>query len=142
MKIRTETAANSASVSAFIEKALLGSLAAKNVQSLNTGIVLSIRDESNSIIAGVTASTAYGWLLIKTLWVHEDKRGSGLGRQLMEAVESHGRELGCHGAWLDTSDPDARSFYEARGFETFGELSNSSEQFPAEHRRWFMKRAL
>lgn len=142
MKIRTETAADSASASTFIESALLGALAAKNVQSHNTQIVLSIRDESDSIVAGVTASTAYGWLLIKTLWVQEDKRGGGLGRQLMEAVENRGRELGCHGAWLDTSDPDARSFYEARGFETFGQLSNSSKQFPADHRRWFMKRAL
>lgn len=142
MKIRTETGAAGVAAGETINKALLSSLAAKNAQSHNAEIVLSIRDDSGAIIAGITASTAYGWLLIKTLWVHEDRRGKGFGCQLMGAVEVRGRELGCHGAWLDTSDPDAKAFYEAQGFESFGELSKSPEQFLPEHRRWFMKRRL
>ncbi|MCR9135470.1 MAG: GNAT family N-acetyltransferase [Alphaproteobacteria bacterium] len=142
MKIRAESDTESAAVSDFVETELLRALAASNVQSENTQIVLSIRDEANAIVAGVTASTAYGWLLIKTLWVREDQRGNGLGRQLMQTVEARGRELGCHGAWLDTSSGQARAFYEAQGFETFGKLSNMPDQFPGDHRRWFMKRAL
>lgn len=142
MKIRTETDAGSAAVSDFVETELLHALAASNVQSQNARIVLSIRDDANAIVAGVTASTAYGWLLIKTLWVRGDQRGNGLGRRLMLAVETRGKELGCHGLWLDTSSRDAKAFYEAQGFETFGELSNMPDQFPGDHRRWFMRRTL
>ena len=60
----------------------------------------------------------------------------------MAAAELEGRELGCHGAWLDTSSMDARQFYLRHGYEDFGTLENRKGQFPAGHMRWFMKRDL
>ena len=93
-------------------------------------------------MAGLTASTSYGWLLIKTLWVHEDQRGTGLGRQLVEAAEKKAQDLGCANAWLDTSNPAAHGFYRALGYEAFGVLENDQYTTPTGHRRWFMKKRL
>lgn len=129
-------------VAGTIETELLRSLRATLPQSDNQGFVLSAKSERGELVGGLTASTSYGWLLVKNLWVAETQRGKGLGRALMAKAETKARDLGCHGAWLDTSSPDARRFYERLGYETFGQLSNATGQTPETHRRWFMKKAL
>ncbi len=125
-----------------IETELLKSLRSHLAQSTNTGFSLEIRDDSHQLIGGLTASTSYGWLLVKTLWVKDEYRGTGLGRSLMAAAEGKAVELECHSIWLDTSSPDALHFYQTLGYEVFGEIGNTPEQYPPEHRRWFMKKSL
>jgi ribosomal protein S18 acetylase RimI-like enzyme len=125
-----------------IEAELCASLSQINRQTLNLHKTFCRRDRHGEIIAGLTCSTAYGWLHIEALWVAVDRRGQGFGRQLMVTAEAFGRENGCHGAWLDTSNADAFAFYRRLRYDVFGELTNSEGQFPAEHHRWFLKRAL
>ena len=125
-----------------IETALLASLARSNTQAENDSFVLAHKSESGAVAGGVTGSTSYGWLLIKTLWVDEMHRGGGLGRQLVFAAEDRGREIGCHSAWLDTSSEAAHSFYSHLGYSDFGVLANEPDQPPTDHCRWFMKKAL
>jgi len=127
---------------AEIENALLGSLHATLPQSENTSVILTASDDKGSMIAGLTASTSYGWLLIKTLWVSEANRSAGLGRALMSCAEAKAKSVGCHGSWLDTSNPSAKAFYDRLGYETFGTLENALGQHPSSHRRWFMKKTL
>ena len=45
---------------------------------------------------------------------------------------------GCHGAWLDTFDFQARGFYEKLGYTCFAELP----EYPIGHSRFFMKKPL
>ena len=93
----------SASEAAELEARLLNTLGTLLPQSVNANYRWAARDSSGEIIGGITASTSYGWLLIKILWVHEDFRGQGLGHRLMDGAENWARELDCHGAWLETS---------------------------------------
>lgn len=125
-----------------IETELLRSLRATLPQSENQGFVLSAKSTGGELAGGLTGSTSYGWLLIKSLWVAEAQRGKGLGRTLMDKAENKARDLGCHGAWLDTSSPDAMRFYRRLGYETFGQLANATGQPPETHRRWFMSKRL
>lgn len=125
-----------------IETALLASLAKLNTQAENGSIVLAHRGENDVLMGGVTAVTSYGWLLIKTLWVEETQRGSGVGKQLVLATEGRARNIGCHSAWLDTSSESAHSFYSHLGFVDFGILANDKDQLPTDHCRWFMKKTL
>jgi GNAT superfamily N-acetyltransferase len=131
-----------ADVAQEIETCLLSSLAQLNTQSTNTIVVLVKRDRSGRLIAGVSGSTSYGWLLVKLLWVTETARGQGLGRDLMQAAEERALELGCHGIWLDTSNPLARQFYLGIGYTDFGVLKNDEDHTPPDHCRWFMKKML
>lgn len=131
-----------ANCSDAIEKEMLAALALANVQSSNISIVLALRDDDGSLLGGLTASTSYGWLLIKTLWVAEELRGHGQGRALMDRAEAEGRAIGVHSVWLDTSSSMARTFYENLGYEEFGVLQNSPHQNPNGHCRWFMKKTL
>ena len=138
----TEPLSKHAQVSKEIEEELLASLALSNAQSTNATIVLTKRDSSGKLLAGVSGITSYGWLLVKLLWVHEDHRKTGVGRTLMLEAESRAKELGCHGAWLDSSSSAARDFYVRLGYSEFGRLSNGPDHEPAQHRRWFMKKTL
>ncbi|MBX2835254.1 MAG: GNAT family N-acetyltransferase [Gammaproteobacteria bacterium] len=125
-----------------IEQELLHSLQESLPQSQNTSIILSARLAGGELVGGVTGSTSYGWLLIKTLWVKPSRRQKGLGKSLVLAIENKALSTGCHAAWLDTSNPMARVFYEKLGYEGFAELANTELQKPSEHRRWFLKKLL
>lgn len=125
-----------------IEEKLLHSLADLNSQSINTSVVMTVKNDRGDLIGGVTGSTSYGWLLVKTLWVSVDQRGAGLGRKLMQTVEEKARHLDCHSAWLDTSNSQAREFYLRLGYVDFGVLKNGLENEPKKHHRWFMKKPI
>lgn len=125
-----------------LEAELLLSLRCELQQSLNSGFTLSVKGPEGELIGGLVASTSYDWLLVKILWVAKNQRNSGIGRSLMAAAEVKARELDCHSVWLDTSSPQAFQFYSKLGYEVFGQLENSEGQFPPDHRRWFMKKAL
>ena len=64
--------------------------------------------------------------------------GRGLGTELMARAEAEAIARGCHGAWLDTFEFQARGFYERLGYECFGELKD----YPAGSARYFMRKTL
>ncbi len=133
---------NQDAVSEAIEARLLASLAETSEQSNNGSFVLAIHDDAGGLIGGLTGRTSYGWLLIKTLWVDAQYRRTGLGSRLVSEGENRGQALGCHSAWLDTSNQQAYEFYTALGYDVFGEISNRDGQSPLGHKRWFMKKPL
>ncbi|MBO9427030.1 GNAT family N-acetyltransferase [Labrenzia sp. R4_1] len=138
----TEPVSAHAEVTAEIERNLLASLSGLNSQATNSTLVLSRRDPNGNLVAGLSGSTSYGWLLVKLLWVHRGLRGTGVGTVLMGEAEERAKAIGCHGAWLDTSNQAARDFYRRLGYSDFGLLSNSPGNDPEGHCRWFMKKSL
>ena len=56
----------------------------------------------------------------------------------MQLAEREAVSRGCHGAWLDTFEFQARGFYERIGYECFGELPG----YPRGFSRFFMKKIL
>lgn len=130
------------SVATQLEAQLLKTLRREQPQAENEACIFVAKDEQEVMVGGLTASTSYGWLLIKIVWVADDQRGSGLGRALVQRAEDWGRDVGCHAVWLDTSSPGAKRFYEKLGFATFGELKNQPGQHPEGHCRWFMQKTL
>lgn len=129
-------------LAARLESELLSALSLNQTQALNTGFTLSANAAEGELIGGLVASTSYSWLLVKILWVEESQRHLGVGRSLMEAAETKAIALGCHSVWLDTSNANAKKFYDALGYQVFGALENSEGQVPPDHCRWFMKKTL
>ncbi|MGF6176690.1 GNAT family N-acetyltransferase [Ensifer sp. 4252] len=87
---------------------------------------------------GLSGYTAWGWLFVQWLWLPEDLRGQGLAGKLLAAAEEEAIRRGCHGAWIDTFNPQARRAYERQGYECFGELPD----FPPGRSRVFLKKLL
>ena len=72
------------------------------------------------------------------LFVPEVLRGQGLAGKLLGMAQDEARARGCHGAWLETFNPDARRLYEQLGYAPFGELPD----FPVGHSLIFMQKTL
>ncbi|NJK42230.1 MAG: GNAT family N-acetyltransferase [Aquincola sp.] len=122
----------------LLEAALLDTLRATLPQGRNSRLTVILQD-GEEILGGLVGSTAYGWLLVKVLWIDPRFRGRGLGRRLMARAADEAVARDCHGIWLDTSSPKARDFYLALGFTPFGQIANSKDHHPPEHRRWFLQ---
>jgi len=101
-------------------------------------LAVVIRDDAQHIVGGLWGWTSFGWLFVELLVVPESMRGKGLGTQLMGKAEAEARSRGCHSAWLDTFEFQARGFYEGLGYGCFGELPD----FPVGFSRYFMRKAL
>jgi len=59
---------------------------------------------------------------ISAIVVDESRRGTGVGRALVDAAEAEARERGCEVLWLTTAERrgDAHAFYRALGFDETG----------------------
>jgi GNAT superfamily N-acetyltransferase len=125
-----------------VRKAIVATLVAYNESqagpSQNRPIAILIRDRANAIVGGLWGHTGYDWLFTQLLVVPASLRGRGVGKQIMQLAEREATARGCHYAWLDTFEFQARAFYERIGYVCFGELSN----YPPGFSRFFMKKAL
>jgi GNAT superfamily N-acetyltransferase len=104
----------------------------------NRPLVVELRDADGAIVGGLWGSTAYGWLFTQLLVVPEQLRRQGAGRRLMSVAEGEALKRGCHAAWLDTFEFQARGFYEQLGYSCFAELPD----YPKGSSRYFMRKEL
>jgi GNAT superfamily N-acetyltransferase len=104
-----------------------------------TFVAFFLRDEHGQVLGGVNGNFgSFGWLYVNALWVADELRGSGYGRQLMERIEAEAARHGCKNAFLNTMSFQAPEFYRKIGYTVFGEL----EDFPAGHSRIFLRKTL
>jgi GNAT superfamily N-acetyltransferase len=127
---------------AAIRTAIVDPLVAFNTSQ--TGIAdfrplaVVLTDSHGDTIGGLWGRTAFGWLFVELLFVPESIRGQGVGRDLMRRAEAEAIARGCHAAWLDTFQFQARGFYERLGYTCFGELAD----YPRGFSRYFMRKML
>ncbi len=101
-------------------------------------LVLTIEDSDAQVVGGLCGRTAYDWLFVELLFVPESLRGRGVGKDLLSRAEREAITRGCHSAWLDTFEFQARGFYERLGYTCFGELAN----YPTGSTLYFLKKTL
>jgi GNAT superfamily N-acetyltransferase len=101
-------------------------------------LVIEVRAGDGRVIGGLSGVTSFGWLFVKLLVLPPELRGGGLGTELMRQAEQEALRRGCHAAWLDTFEFQARAFYERLGYRCFGELPD----YPAGFSRFFMTKKL
>ncbi len=87
-------------------------------------------------LGGLCCRTRREMLVLELVALPPELRGAGLGTKLFRIAETEGYRRGCRGAWLQTSDWQARGFYEKLGYHVFGSLPD----YPAGHTRFFMTR--
>jgi ribosomal protein S18 acetylase RimI-like enzyme len=100
-------------------------------------LIISVtHPNTNELLGGLWANTAYSYLHIELLYLPEELRGTGLGRQLMAQAEQEAFRRRCRGVWLDTFSFQARGFYERIGYTVFGIF----EDYPPGHSRFFLRK--
>jgi len=85
-------------------------------------VTLFARDRLEAIKGGLLGYVWGGWFHITHLWVSEECRGSGLGRQLLETAEREAAASGARGAFLSTFDFQAPDFYRRYGYEVYAKF--------------------
>jgi GNAT superfamily N-acetyltransferase len=76
-----------------------------------------LRNEAGEVIAAFNGHTWGGCCVIAHLWVHESRRGAGLGRALVRAAEAEAVRRGCEQMVVSTHSFQAPAFYERLGYE-------------------------
>jgi GNAT superfamily N-acetyltransferase len=97
-------------------------------------------DESGDLLAGCVGHTEdiWQWLTIDTMWVRPERRGEGLGRAVLEAVEEQARERGCRWAKLNTWEFQAPGFYLRCRYVEYGRETD----YPPGHVNHLMRKEL
>lgn len=98
---------------------------------------LVLRAQGGRLIGGAHAILNMGLVEVRGLWVDPARRGEGLGRSLLAALEREAAARGVTRVALDTYDWQARRFYEKLGYRVFGTL-----RYPAGPRRFYMEKDL
>ena len=101
-------------------------------------IAIFSRDVDGSVMAGLSGWTWAGWLKVNSLWVREDRRGKGVGRDLLAAAEAEGKARGCTRATLDTYSFQAPLFYQRLGYRIVGAV----DDMPAGHKHYTLVKDL
>jgi GNAT superfamily N-acetyltransferase len=104
----------------------------------NKPIVIAIRGADGAVLGGLWGHTGFDWLFTQFLVVPEALRRRGVGSEIMRLAEQEAVRRGCHGAWLDTFEFQARGFYERIGYTCFAELAD----YPKGLSRFFMRKDL
>ena len=97
-----------------------------------------VQTADGEIVGGVLGELFWEWFNIDLLWVKEELRGRGYGRQLLARVEAEARQRGAKHAFLDTFSFQAPEFYKRYDYTVFGELPD----FPPGHTRYYMTKEL
>lgn len=84
----------------------------------------------DTIVGGIDACmTAFKILYVSTVFVEENYRQQGIGRQLMNELEKRAVVLGANMIRLDTFDWQGKDFYISLGYEQVGFYENPKDGF-------------
>jgi GNAT superfamily N-acetyltransferase len=75
------------------------------------------RDESGTVLAGISGFTWGGCCFVSYLWVADEHRGKGLGSALLEVFEKNATDNGCKIALVASHSFQSPGFYKRMGYE-------------------------
>lgn len=96
------------------------------------------RNESKNVIGGIRATCYWNTLHIELLWLSDECRGQGTGKNLIEAAESFAKSNGCEKAFVETTSWQAKPFYEKVGYEHIATLPDR----PKGHASYYLTKTL
>ena len=95
-------------------------------------------DDDGALTGGLRGACYWNTLHIELLWLADSARGSGSGRQIIEAAEDFARENGCEKGLVETTSWQAKPFYEKNGYTLMATL----EGRPKGHASHYLSKTL
>jgi len=83
-------------------------------------INMVLKDSEGNVVGGISASTQVRVMYLETLWVADEYRKRGYGRDLVLAAERAGFENGCITSHTWSLSFQAPGFYQKIGYEVLG----------------------
>jgi len=103
-----------------------------------TFLMILVRDDAGTIVAGLHGWTWGDCCEIKALWVQADRRRQGLGSRLLAAAETEARRRGARQIVLSSHTFQTPAFYHRHGYETLFVI----EGYPSPHGQHYLRKRL
>jgi GNAT superfamily N-acetyltransferase len=87
-------------------------------------LAIFLRNADKQMMAGLSGYTWAGFCEIRFLWVHEDVRGLGFGKQLLSGAEAEAKARGCSLIVLTSYSFQAPDFYGQLGYDEVGHVKD------------------
>lgn len=97
-----------------------------------------VRSETVELVGGLLGSTHFNHFFVSAIFIDQEFRREGIGRELIRRAAALALERGCDVIYLDTFDFQAPGFYEKLGFKVFGALND----YPTGHQRLYLLKRL
>lgn len=136
-KIHRETEAVDKTISSIRNNLVNWNLTQSTIDD-GENIVLAIKKNDGTLIAGIVAWLWGAGLELECLWVDKNERRKGLGSKLLMELERIANDKGCHNIFTNTYSFQAPTFYSKFGYETMGVVSG----FPDRVTKHFFKKKL
>lgn len=91
------------------------------------------RDSDGNVQGGIRATCYWNTLHIELLWLAEQARGSGVGRNLIDRAEAFAMENKCQNAIVETTSWQARPFYEKNGYRHMATLNDRPKGYASHY---------
>ena len=98
---------------------------------------LAVKSSEGVIVGALQAYTAFCEIYVDDIWVSPNVRNQGLGRKLLQELESHFKGRGYNNINLVTSHFQAPGFYEKCGFSQ--EFTRINKKNPKLSKTFFVK---
>ena len=96
-------------------------------------IFIQLSNDNDQVCGGIVGWSRWDWAHIENLWIMEEYRGNGFGKDLLKMFESIAINRKCKFIDLDTFNFQAPNFYKNQGYiELFvldGIANNTSKHF-------------
>jgi len=86
---------------------------------------LFLKNADGQIFGGLLSEICWNWMQVEYLFVADEVRKSGYGKQLLAEAEKIAKAKNCDFIKLDTLSFQALDFYKKQGFEVFGTIPNA-----------------
>ncbi|WP_054023954.1 GNAT family N-acetyltransferase [Bacillus sp. FJAT-28004] len=86
---------------------------------------LFLKNADGQIFGGILSEICWNWMQVEYLFVADEIRKSGYGKQLLAEAEKIAKAKNCDFIKLDTLSFQALDFYKKQGFEVFGTIQNA-----------------
>lgn len=80
-------------------------------------ILIQLKNNSNQVCGGIVGWSRWNWAHIENLWIMEEYRGHGFGKQLLAQFETIAINRNCAFIDLDTFNFQAPEFYIKNGYQ-------------------------
>ncbi len=82
------------------------------------------KNKNGNVIGGIRATCFWNTMHIELLWLSNDNRGKGIGKELIKSAEKYAKENNCEKAFVETTSWQAKPFYEKVGYKHMATLND------------------
>ncbi|CAM2839967.1 Acetyltransferase [Legionella steigerwaltii] len=118
----------------FKENDVISKIIYENLKKFNESIIgnyeakpfiIHAQNDSLEVLGGIKGDIFGTLCRVFTVWIHEQYRRKGLGRELFEQLDVFAKENNCTMIQLDTAEFQAKGFYEKLGYQVIATLPNN-----------------